>query len=176
MNWLQYLHTTDLWLFHWCGARRFASIFIRLSRTISKSADGGVYLLFLVGFGAVAQQQAIPFIKAILLAFILERCIYFVLKNSFKRNRPADSISGFESVIVPSDQFSFPSGHTSAAFLFAVFLSYLFPLASPLFFFWASSVALSRVFLGVHFPFDTVIGALLGSSIALFVITQGNLL
>ena len=32
---------------------------------------------------------------------------------------------------------------------------------------WASSVAMSRVILGVHFPGDTVAGAFMGSSIAL---------
>ncbi len=32
---------------------------------------------------------------------------------------------------------------------------------------WASCVAMSRVILGVHFPGDTVAGALMGSSIAL---------
>lgn len=175
MNLLQHIHSTDLWLFHRCGARRSTSLPIKLSRLISKSADGGLYVLFLLSFAVVAKQQSVSIILAILIAFLVERCIYFVLKNSFKRNRPADAICGFQSIIVPSDQFSFPSGHTSAAFLFAVFVSQLFPFATPVLFLWAGMVALSRVFLGVHFPFDTVMGALLGSSIALIVISLGGL-
>ena len=39
------------------------------------------------------------------------------------------------------------------------------PLSTAYLYGWASLVALSRVVLGVHFPLDTVAGALLGSSI-----------
>ncbi|MFQ3229840.1 phosphatase PAP2 family protein [Reinekea sp.] len=176
MNWLNYIHLTDLWLFHRFGARRPTSFPIKLSRIVSKTADGQLYLLFMAVFGLLHKQDGFLFIKTILIAFCIERSLYFLLKNSFKRNRPADSISGFESNITPNDQFSFPSGHTSAAFLFAVMVGQTFPTLQPWLFVWASLVALSRVLLGVHFPFDTVVGAVLGSSIALLVVTQGVIL
>ena len=52
-----------------------------------------------------------------------------MLKNGFKRNRPQDALTHFTSVIVPHDQFSFPSGHTSAAFLMATLGGVCFGLA-----------------------------------------------
>jgi undecaprenyl-diphosphatase len=39
-------------------------------------------------------------------------------------------------------------------------------------FFWASLVGFSRVVLGVHFPTDTLVGAMMGVSIALFSLGQ----
>ena len=71
-------------------------------------------------------------------------------------------------MITASDEFSFPSGHTSGAFLVATALTILLPpvgIAGYLYG-WAALVALSRVILGVHFPLDTLAGALLGGSLA----------
>ena len=112
------------------------------------------------------------YIQTILLAFLIERLIYFVLKNSLKRNRPEAALKNFRSIITPSDQFSFPSGHTSAAFLMATLLSSQFPsLLIPLYC-WALLIGCSRVVLGVHFPTDILVGSLLGISTALFSLGQ----
>ena len=67
----------------------------------------------------------------------IERPAYFIFKNFFKRNRPQAALKNFQSLITPSDQFCFPSGHTSAALLFAVisrvlYLFYYFHYCSGL--------------------------------------------
>jgi undecaprenyl-diphosphatase len=62
----------------------------------------------------------------------------------------------------PSDK-SFPSGHAQTAFGTAVYLSLLYPKATPLFLTLACLVGLSRISLGAHFPGDVVVGALIGS-------------
>lgn len=58
---------------------------------------------------------------------------------------------------------SFPSGHSTAAFCSAAVLSGAIPELSGLFYTIASLVALSRVYLGMHYPSDVLIGALLGT-------------
>lgn len=174
MKWLQPIQQFDLTLFNWCMARRRRELLTALGRAISKTADGWFYLAFAVIYAAISWPSNLHFLKYYLIAFIAERLIYFVLKNGCRRNRPADTIQGFSSFIVPSDKFSFPSGHTSGAFLFAVLVASQIPLLFPVLFVWAVLVAMSRVFLGVHFPTDTVIGAVLGSSVGIVALSLGG--
>ncbi|WP_414980881.1 phosphatase PAP2 family protein [Congregibacter sp.] len=135
------------------------------SRIISYTADGYLYVL-ISGFVVLAVGTDSVFLPHTLLAFAIERVVYWVMKNSLKRKRPAEALPGFKSHIIASDEFSFPSGHTSAAFLFVTLLVFHFGPALVLVYPWAMAVAMSRVYLGVHFPTDTVMGAVLGSSIA----------
>lgn len=175
MKHLNSIHNVDLILFNWCMARRRRQLLTALGRAVSKTADGGLYVVFAFGYGLLDWPNSQNFLKIFALAFGIERCLYFVAKNTFRRNRPADAISDFNSFIVPSDQFSFPSGHTSAAFLFAVFVGSIFPVLFSVLIAWAVCVAISRIFLGVHFPTDTLVGAGLGSSVALFALQLGGL-
>lgn len=132
----------------------------------SKSGDGGLYLLLTALLSWLGTEQQPYLVLTLLLGFLIERPIYYVAKNSFARVRPCDClVKG--AYIVPSDKFSLPSGHSAAAFLVAVILSQYFPELSWLWLSWAAGVASSRVLLGVHFPADVIIGALMGSSCGL---------
>lgn len=113
-----------------------------------------------------------PFLQTLLLALLIERPVYFILKNGFKRNRPQAALKDFQSLVTPSDQFSFPSGHTSAAFLVAVISGVFIPILLFPLLFWAALVGLSRIVLGVHFPTDTVVGMVLGISVAIYSLNQ----
>lgn len=141
------------------------SWFAQRSRDISSSADGHLYVVGGVLISLLSETGAF-FFQSLLLAFTLERTLYWILKNSLRRRRPADALPGFESRIIASDEFSFPSGHSSAAFLFATALVLHFGAVALPACAWASAVAASRVYLGVHFPMDTVVGAIFGASIA----------
>jgi len=137
-----------------------------LARALSRSGDGHLHVLVPLLLWILGADKLLVFCALLAVALLVERAIYWVLKNSLKRRRPQEYLPGFRSLITASDQFSFPSGHSSAAFLLATTLWIVY--GGPVFamYFWASSVAMSRVILGVHFPGDTVAGALMGSSIA----------
>lgn len=60
--------------------------------------------------------------------------------------------------------YSFPSGHTIVAFFLATFLTRKTG-SRKIFYFLAFMVGLSRVYLGVHYPLDVVVGALIGITI-----------
>ena len=166
MKLLNEIHQYDIVMFNRLFNARLHPILSNVSRYVSKTGDGYLYLLLAV-WVYWQENYTSPFLQAILLGFAIERPVYFVLKNGCKRSRPESALDDFRSLIKPSDQFSFPSGHASAAFMIAVICSFYYPSIFLLLLCWASLVGFSRVALGVHFPTDIVAGMSLGISAAL---------
>ena len=135
----------------------------RSLRCISWSANGYLYLplgvyLYLTSPAAVYR----PFLLSMAVAFPLERLLYHLLKQSLKRDRPCERIVDVEFRVRPPDRFSFPSGHTTSAFLMMTLLAGFFPALKIPALLWATTVGFARVYLGVHYPTDVLAGAILG--------------
>jgi undecaprenyl-diphosphatase len=94
--------------------------------------------------------------------WIVERPI----KAYFRRKRPFIEIVRALVVGKKPGNWSFPSGHTAAAFASATVISRLWPRWAPAFFSLASVVGFSRVYGGAHYPGDVTAGALIGSVLA----------
>ena len=145
------------------SARRYHQL-LPVSRRISTFGDGWFYLL-LGGLSISINGFYHWYFWGLLLAFAIERPCYYLLKNCLKRARPFRMMA-IKNHITPGDQFSFPSGHTSAAFLFATITANLVPVMWIPLFLLASAVGFSRVMLGVHYPSDILVGALMGFGLA----------
>ena len=133
----------------------------------SRSGDGYLQLLTPAMVWLSESVLAPTYVFALAAAMFLERITYFVLKNTLKRLRPCDFKKNLKSLVAASDKFSFPSGHTSAAFCFSTITVITFGGAYTAMFIWASLVGASRVVIGVHYPGDIAAGAIVGSGIAL---------
>lgn len=163
--------------------RYFARLFLglgqgrlrRLSYWISKSADGPVYALLAMWLYWQGDAVGLQFVSLLALAFCIELPAYLLLKNLFRRQRPAVALAGqIRAHIEPSDRFSLPSGHTAGAFVLVSAAALYAPLWLPLLLAWGLAVGLSRVLLGVHFPGDILAGMILGSgSVLLAAISLG---
>jgi len=139
----------------------------KVVRAISFSGDGYLYGLMGILVPLLYPQAGISFLMAGLLAFLLELPLYWVLKRSFKRRRPFHVVQALAPLLKPSDEFSFPSGHTTAAFMMSCLVASFFPAAALPMYLWAALVGMSRVMLRVHFISDVLAGAALGTGIAL---------
>ena len=168
MTVLNDMYQYDLRILRWCVKSRYHHKFINFVRAVSRTGDG--YMQVLVPITVALITQSTEFFLLAITAFAIERPVYFVLKNSLKRRRPPDIVPNFSCIVQPSDKFSFPSGHTMAAFLLVGLLVAQFGAIAVPFYLWALAVGASRVILGVHFPSDILAGAALGSVILLGVI------
>jgi undecaprenyl-diphosphatase len=68
-------------------------------------------------------------------------------------------------MVLPPDQFSFPSGHAMSAFAIAVPLSMFYPQLQIALLALSLSIAASRVLLGMHFVSDVVAGSIVGAAL-----------
>jgi undecaprenyl-diphosphatase len=91
-------------------------------------------------------------------------------KFLFDRTRPFISDTGIAPLIKTPSSSSFPSGHSASAAAGALTLSAIYPSFAPVFILSGVLVALSRIYLGVHYPFDVLAGILMGTAIALAVL------
>ena len=129
---------------------------------ISRSADGYLYPVIAMVIYLLSPEKAAVFIPGALAAFMIELTVYKALKKFLKRSRPFEVLQDIKNRRIPPDKFSFPSGHTAAAFCMVSLISYFFPALFIPAFTWALLVGISRIYLGLHYPTDIIAGIILG--------------
>lgn len=92
-----------------------------------------------------------------------------IVKPFVGRLRPEFLLPGITIYEKNNDYFAFPSGHSATAFAAAFVLSRLHPKGRFYYYFFATAIAISRVYLGVHYPLDISFGALLGMAVGFLV-------
>jgi undecaprenyl-diphosphatase len=90
-----------------------------------------------------------------------------VLKEGIDRPRPPLRYPDQDPLVGVPGTGSFPSGHAATSFAGATVLAFAVPPLAPVFYLLAAAIAFSRVYLGVHYPLDILVGAVLGAAIAI---------
>jgi undecaprenyl-diphosphatase len=98
------------------------------------------------------------------------------LKAVVDRPRPFERLDEADPLLGGVVGASLPSGHAATSLAGAVALTLLVGRAVPALFLLAAAISFSRVYVGVHYPFDLVAGAALGAAVALAVLRGLSLL
>lgn len=155
-----------------------------IMKVLTHSGDKGILLIVLIlAFLIIPRTRAIGIMSTISIA--IEALLNNVLlKNLIARTRPYDEIEGLINLVGRQSDYSFPSGHTGAAFAVAGAMlvvalfglpmiektgefkredpSLTFKLISVILIMYATLLAFSRMYVGVHYPTDVLCGLLLG--------------
>jgi undecaprenyl-diphosphatase len=115
----------------------------------------------------LAASRRLPSVFLIVTGGVLTAdMLALALKLAAGRDRPYIADPTQEPLVGTPLDLSFPSGHAATSFAGATLLAWYVPrLALPLYAL-AALVAWSRVYVGVHYPIDILIGAVLGVVVA----------
>lgn len=136
----------------------FMKLYTQLGNTGMLFIALGVLLLFF----KPTRRAGVSALCAMLIGLIV---VNFTIKPLVARDRPWLVIENFVNLVPEHDPNSFPSGHTNAAFAFALAVCMSAPKG------WMKVAAvcmsvvmgLSRLYVGVHYPSDVLAGAIIGA-------------
>jgi len=131
----------------------------------TRGGDGWLWYAMLAAIAAFGGPERFRAVAASALAAGVGIALFLWLKRFYGRRRPNCYEPHCWATLLPPDQFSFPSGHTITAFAMAVPLALFYPSLVAGLIFCASSIAISRILLGMHFLSDVLVGAILGSAL-----------
>jgi len=130
----------------------------------------GPIFILLGSLGDLRARRRLPLTALCTAASLaLASIVTFLLKDAFDRARPEAADPSLLPAIATPANASFPSGHAMTAFATAIVVGSLHPRLRWPALAVATLVALSRVYLGVHFAVDVLVGAALGTAIGLLV-------
>ncbi len=135
-------------------------------QVVSRLGDGIVWYVLMLALPILYGPMAVKPALVMALTGALGVILYKLLKRVFVRERPFITHSSIALAGAPLDRYSFPSGHTLHAVSFAWQACAHFPELSWVLVPLAAMIATSRVVLGLHYPTDVLVGALIGASLA----------
>lgn len=162
---LQRLDARDRALFLRCAFPTTSSRLRRRFWVLLTHAGGAVFTIAAATVPLLVDSAFTP-ARYALATLVLSHLLVQMVKRTVMRPRPSRGAT-IETLVGEPDRFAFPSGHSAAAMSVAIAYAAAYPaLAAPALLL-AGLVGMSRVFLGVHYPGDVLVGQLLAALVYL---------
>lgn len=139
-----------------------------------KSLD--IIMLYITKLGGAAFTLVIPLLLIIfgkgrarligvewLVSLVISHIVVRAIKRLVTRERPFNILKNINTFDINLKDYSFPSGHTTAIFSIITVLSINLPFLKYFFVALAVIIGISRIYLGVHYPSDVIVGIIIGS-------------
>lgn len=159
-----FLYSIDLSIFYFINHTLSTGFLTKFFSIITNVNNWYIAYIILLGILYVkgGRKGKIALIGIILLIAFSDQMGYKILKEYFHRIRPCMALSDAVAPLGCNGTYSFPSNHALNNFAAATFFYKLYPNLKWVLFITASLIALSRVYLGLHYPSDILGGAIIG--------------
>lgn len=170
---LDKLHTRDVFILNIFNQKIKCSFLDKIMPPITYlgSLTFSVLICFITLL--IKNEKIHDFAISMIISLAFSAAVTQILKKKANRIRPFLKVENLYIKKIGIDDYSFPSGHTCAAFSMATISGLYFPGFSFLFISLGFLVGVSRMYLGVHYPTDVGIGIIIGSLSSLLTFTLG---
>ena len=148
LAWAERERLVALWM-HGASTRAWV---VGILKAVSRVGDGWLWYVIVV---------CLPWAGG-----AVDMLIHKIVKRWIARPRPFRACAGIRECMPSLDEFSFPSGHTLHSVACSLILTAYYPMFALVVWPFTVLVAISRVVLGLHYPSDVVVGALIGAATA----------
>ena len=130
--------------------------------------------LILIGYLAYfgGKRGRITIVLLLIAAGFSDAICFQIIKPWVGRIRPSHEFYEYINLLVSKGgKYSFPSNHAANSFVFATVLSYFYDKNRISLYILASTIAFSRVYVGVHYPLDIIFGSIIGYIISWMILS-----
>lgn len=164
---MDFLFGIDTAIFYFFNHNLSSPFLDRFFATITDVNSWYITYIVLIGIMVTygGKRGRIAAVMVILMIIVSDQTGAKLLKEWFERVRPCNFLPDVNTPIGPEGTWSFPSNHALNNFAVATFFTLLYPRLKRVLFTTATLIAISRVYLGLHYPSDILGGAVIGAAI-----------
>ncbi len=163
------IRKTDISLLHFVNSKLRCKLLDKVMPIITFFGSATFCAIFVV-MTIISRNKDVKNLGVITsFSIIVSSGITHFIKRIKNRIRPYINIPEIIVNKIGVDDYSFPSGHTTAAFSIGVSIALKFTGLATISLILASLVGFSRMYLGVHYPTDVGAGVVVGSASAIFI-------
>ena len=148
------IHKNDVLCFYALNRKLHCHILDTIMRSLTQM--GSTAAAVIISIAMMLYNKHIGFM--LVLNLLSSQLIIQLLKRIVNRPRPYKTLEWAIAISPPKCRYSFPSGHSGSALSIALMLSSFFPFIKIALIAIAILVGISRVYLGVHYPTDVLLG------------------